>query len=67
VSWKKIFINSIKAMLPPGVFPKTLLFVGFAAIYNTVQCFVPAWRLTPRIYARKKEEGRNSLFSINIM
>ncbi|KAI9327305.1 Erg28 like protein-domain-containing protein [Zopfochytrium polystomum] len=43
-------------LLPPGVFPKLLLLVGAAAIYNSLQCFVPAWRVTSRIYSLKPHE-----------
>ncbi|KAJ3402051.1 ergosterol biosynthesis protein [Chytridiales sp. JEL 0842] len=43
-------------MLPTGIFPKLILFVGTLAIYNAAQCFIPSMRMTPRIYALKKAE-----------
>ncbi|KAI8621565.1 Erg28 like protein-domain-containing protein [Chytriomyces sp. MP71] len=50
-------MDAVSNLLPAGAFPKFLLFVGVAAVYNSVQCFVPKMRLTHRIYANKPKEA----------
>ncbi|KAJ3237582.1 adenine phosphoribosyltransferase [Chytriomyces hyalinus] len=49
--------GSVLAWLPVGNFPKVVLFVSVLAVYNSIQCFIPALRLTHRIYARKPKEA----------
>ncbi|KAJ3393004.1 ergosterol biosynthesis protein [Chytriomyces hyalinus] len=50
-------MSTIAAWLPVGNFPKVILFVSVLAVYNSIQCFIPAMRLTHRIYARKPKEA----------
>ncbi|KAI8911097.1 hypothetical protein EDD86DRAFT_204390 [Gorgonomyces haynaldii] len=35
---------------------KFILLVGGAAVYNSLQCFIPSMNLTPRIYAREPKQ-----------
>ncbi|KAI9336330.1 hypothetical protein BDR26DRAFT_864922 [Obelidium mucronatum] len=44
-------------MFPETGLGKFILFIGVAAIYNSIQCFVPKMRLTHRIFARKPKEA----------
>jgi hypothetical protein len=43
-------------MLPDGALPKSIFVLGSLALYNAFQCFIPSMRLTPRIYARARDE-----------
>ncbi|KAJ3281900.1 ergosterol biosynthesis protein [Rhizoclosmatium sp. JEL0117] len=44
-------------MLPDSGLGKFILVIGVAAVYNSIQCFVPKMRLTHRIYALKPKEA----------
>jgi hypothetical protein len=43
-------------MLPAGTLPKSIFVLGSLALYNALQCFIPSMRLTPRIYARARDQ-----------
>jgi hypothetical protein len=43
-------------MLPVGALPKSIFILGSLALYNALQCFIPSMRLTPRIYARARDQ-----------
>ncbi|KAJ3074458.1 adenine phosphoribosyltransferase [Podochytrium sp. JEL0797] len=44
-------------MFPETGLARFILVIGVAAVYNSIQCFVPKMRLTSRIYARKPMEA----------
>ncbi|KAJ3012859.1 UNVERIFIED_CONTAM: ergosterol biosynthesis protein [Siphonaria sp. JEL0065] len=44
-------------MLPETSLGKFILVIAIAAIYNSIQCFIPKMRLTHKIYAAKPKEA----------